>query len=135
MLQVNKKVVSLHRSKQNWCRSSVWLECLPVTQEVDGSSPFGTANKEMLEMTSLFCFKDHTKKSGLWSFEENLQTDFSYGLYIFESEKLIKINHFFVFWRNDGVEFWRIGRGNRPRKSTFPDCFPPCPPKYSLPNN
>ena len=43
MLRVNKNAVSLHRSKQSWCRSSVWLECLPVTQEVDGSSPFGTA--------------------------------------------------------------------------------------------
>ena len=48
MLRVNKKVVSLHRSKQNWCRSSVWLECLPVTQEVDGSSPFGTAKKDVV---------------------------------------------------------------------------------------
>ena len=43
MLRVTKNAVSLHRSKQSWCRSSVWLECLPVTQEVDGSSPFGTA--------------------------------------------------------------------------------------------
>ena len=43
MLCVMKNAVSLHRSKQSWCRSSVWLECLPVTQEVDGSSPFGTA--------------------------------------------------------------------------------------------
>ena len=45
MLCVMKNAVSLHRSKQSWCRSSVWLECLPVTQEVDGSSPFGTAKK------------------------------------------------------------------------------------------
>ena len=54
MLQVNKKVVSLHRSKQNWCRSSVWLECLPVTQEVDGSSPFGTAKWNDLQNCSIF---------------------------------------------------------------------------------
>ena len=46
MLWIKKIVVSLHRSKQDWCRSSVWLECLPVTQEVDGSSPFGTAKME-----------------------------------------------------------------------------------------
>ncbi len=26
-----------------WGRSSVWLERLPVTQEVEGSSPFGPA--------------------------------------------------------------------------------------------
>ena len=28
----------------NWCVSSAWLECLPVTQEVTGSSPVRTAN-------------------------------------------------------------------------------------------
>ena len=27
----------------NWCVSSAWLECLPVTQEVTGSSPVRTA--------------------------------------------------------------------------------------------
>ena len=26
-----------------WCVSSAWLECLPVTQEVTGSSPVRTA--------------------------------------------------------------------------------------------
>jgi hypothetical protein len=28
---------------ESWGRSSVWLERLPVTQEVEGSSPFGPA--------------------------------------------------------------------------------------------
>ena len=56
MLCVIKIVVSLHRSKQSWCRSSVWLECLPVTQEVDGSSPFGTAKKETSNTMPLFLF-------------------------------------------------------------------------------
>ena len=55
MLCVTKNAVSLHRSKQSWCRSSVWLECLPVTQEVDGSSPFGTAKKGCHKVASFFC--------------------------------------------------------------------------------
>ena len=55
MLRVIKIAVSLHRSKQSWCRSSVWLECLPVTQEVDGSSPFGTAKKRRSNRL-FFCF-------------------------------------------------------------------------------
>ena len=38
----------------NWCVSSAWLECLPVTQEVTGSSPVRTAKKERLSV-SPFC--------------------------------------------------------------------------------
>ena len=36
----------------NWCVSSAWLECLPVTQEVTGSSPVRTAKKR--DFWSLF---------------------------------------------------------------------------------
>ena len=32
-----------NRTKDYWCVSSAWLECLPVTQEVTGSSPVRTA--------------------------------------------------------------------------------------------
>ena len=56
MLCVSKNAVSLHRSKQSWCRSSVWLECLPVTQEVDGSSPFGTAKQRDVRNDVSFLF-------------------------------------------------------------------------------
>ena len=31
---------------QVWCGSSAWLECRPVTPEVEGSSPFRTAKKD-----------------------------------------------------------------------------------------
>ena len=34
---------------QVWCGSSAWLECRPVTPEVEGSSPFRTANKGMTQ--------------------------------------------------------------------------------------
>ena len=79
MLCVIKIVVSLHRSKQSWCRSSVWLECLPVTQEVDGSSPFGTAKRDIEDDASFFCLKT-IQKSVLRIFEKKLRPDFSYGL-------------------------------------------------------
>ena len=35
----------------NWCVSSAWLECLPVTQEVTGSSPVRTALRKSYDCT------------------------------------------------------------------------------------
>ena len=34
---------SVDKTKKRWCCSSVWLECLPVTQEVASSSLVSTA--------------------------------------------------------------------------------------------
>ena len=34
---------SVAENKESWCCSSVWLECLPVTQEVASSSLVSTA--------------------------------------------------------------------------------------------
>ena len=41
--------------KRRWCCSSVWLECLPVTQEVASSSLVSTA-KQSLSIERLFRF-------------------------------------------------------------------------------
>ena len=35
---------AIRKGHNAWCVSSAWLECLPVTQEVTGSSPVRTAN-------------------------------------------------------------------------------------------
>ena len=35
----------------SWCVSSAWLECLPVTQEVTGSSPVRTAKEISFEIS------------------------------------------------------------------------------------
>ena len=39
---------------RQWCVSSVWLECLPVTQEVTGSSPVRTAKEPSIWVAFLF---------------------------------------------------------------------------------
>ena len=41
-------------AKAKRCVSSAWLECLPVTQEVTGSSPVRTAKAFQLEGFLLF---------------------------------------------------------------------------------
>ena len=43
------------KTKKRWCCSSVWLECLPVTQEVASSSLVSTA-KQSLSIERLFRF-------------------------------------------------------------------------------
>ncbi len=42
-----------------WSGSSVWLECLPVTQEVAGSSPVRSA-KQKTGFIPVFCFVEST---------------------------------------------------------------------------
>ncbi len=39
-----------------WCGSSAWLECRPVTPEVEGSSPFRTAEKSFSLLAGTFFF-------------------------------------------------------------------------------
>ena len=46
---------SVDKTKKRWCCSSVWLECLPVTQEVASSSLVSTA-KQSLSIERLFRF-------------------------------------------------------------------------------
>ena len=36
------------KTKKRWCCSSVWLECLPVTQEVASSSLVSTAKASQI---------------------------------------------------------------------------------------
>ena len=45
---------SVDKTKR-WCCSSVWLECLPVTQEVASSSLVSTA-KQIHSIEWIFCF-------------------------------------------------------------------------------
>ena len=56
-----KKVVLLHSQSKaiefffkGWSGSSVWLECLPVTQEVASSSLVRTAQKRATQIGLLF---------------------------------------------------------------------------------
>ena len=49
---INDKITEL--IKQVWCCSSVWLECLPVTQEVASSSLVSTAEASQIEKLFLF---------------------------------------------------------------------------------
>ena len=41
---------------EDWCGSSAWLEYLPVTQGVAGSSPVRTAKKDVPNTWSSFSF-------------------------------------------------------------------------------
>ena len=43
------------------CGSSVWLECRPVTPEVEGSSPFRTAKTPSNDVRGGFTFQNATK--------------------------------------------------------------------------
>ena len=43
-------------ANKNWCVSSAWLECLPVTQEVTGSSPVRTAGSLPNRKASCFLY-------------------------------------------------------------------------------
>ena len=51
---VLKKVVFLHPQTNGRFGSSVWLECLPVTQEVASSSLVRTAKQRPSAMTAYF---------------------------------------------------------------------------------
>ena len=42
---INNEIVE---NEKRWCCSSVWLECLPVTQEVASSSLVSTAKRKPL---------------------------------------------------------------------------------------
>ena len=44
-----KKYIYLCIRKRGRCVSSAWLECLPVTQEVTGSSPVRTAGSSIIK--------------------------------------------------------------------------------------
>ena len=49
---------------QFWCGSSAWLECRPVTPEVEGSSPFRTAEQGTdFFVSPLFCYGELPKPS------------------------------------------------------------------------
>lgn len=50
---------SVDKTKKRWCCSSVWLECLPVTQEVASSSLVSTA-ESLSEMRDFFVFYNST---------------------------------------------------------------------------
>ena len=47
---------SVDKTKKRWCCSSVWLECLPVTQEVASSSLVSTAKRKPLKSRGFFVF-------------------------------------------------------------------------------
>ena len=44
---------AIRKGHNAWCVSSAWLECLPVTQEVTGSSPVRTARKSQKDFLFL----------------------------------------------------------------------------------
>ncbi len=46
LLEKHYMFYMINDNQNMWWRSSVWLERLPVTQEVEGSSPFVTATTE-----------------------------------------------------------------------------------------
>ena len=56
---------AIRKGHNAWCVSSAWLECLPVTQEVTGSSPVRTAKEEKPSGFSSFCFSLFARKTAV----------------------------------------------------------------------
>ena len=48
------RVRGKHLSSDYWCGSSAWLERRPVTPEVEGSSPFRTAETVLMKIRAFF---------------------------------------------------------------------------------
>ena len=67
LLSIQKLVVPLHSQTRNngsenfWCGSSAWLEYMPVTHGVAGSSPVRTAKSS--KILGLFFYLYHNRKN------------------------------------------------------------------------
>ena len=59
---INNEITRLIKQKKSRCCSSVWLECLPVTQEVASSSLVSTA-KPLRNSGWFFCVHEITRKN------------------------------------------------------------------------
>ena len=57
---VNKNYYTFATAKLPRCVSSAWLECLPVTQEVTGSSPVRTAERDLRVSFCFWCVQSLT---------------------------------------------------------------------------
>ena len=58
---INNEITRLIKQKKSRCCSSVWLECLPVTQEVASSSLVSTA-KPLRNSGWFFCVHEKSRK-------------------------------------------------------------------------